>query len=126
MTGVYERSQRICKLKGDGELARYRNTFHIGHIAAQFLTNLLDSVAANSFVHVAQLSVIYRAFGNRFAQVAGLQGSHELFQQRYASVREQVVTVFCGIGDNHVHFVQALTGDGVGDQRQLVQRFIVS
>ena len=66
VTGVY-RSQRIGKSKDDEELAGYRDTLHIGHITAQFLTNLLDSVAANRFVHIAQLRVIYRAFGNRCA-----------------------------------------------------------
>ena len=62
------RSQRIGKSKDDEELAGYRDTLHIGHITAQFLTNLLDSVAANRFVHIAQLRVIYRAFGNRCAR----------------------------------------------------------
>lgn len=119
--GCTYRSQRIGKSKDDEELAGYRDTLHIGHITAQFLTNLLDSVAANRFVHIAQLRVIYRAFGNRCAQVAGLQGGHELFQQRYASVREQVVTIFSSIGNNHVHLIQTLTGDGVGDKRQLMQ-----
>ncbi len=56
--GLYAyRSQRIGKSKDDEELAGYRDTLHIGHITAQFLTNLLDSVAANRFVHIAQLRV---------------------------------------------------------------------
>ena len=70
---------------------------------------------------IAQLRVIHRTFRNRFTQIARLQGRHKLFQQRYASVREQVVTIFSGIGNNHVHLIQTLTGDGVGDKRQLMQ-----
>ena len=89
------------------------------------MTHFLDLVAANGFVHVAQLRVVHGTFCNRFTQIARLQSGHKLFQQRYAGVREQVVTVFSGIRDNHVHFVQTLTGDGVRDQRQFVQRFVV-
>ncbi len=40
-------------------------------------------------------------------------------------MREQVVTVLSSIGNNHVHFVQLTTGDGVGDQRSFVQRLVV-
>ncbi len=81
------------------KLAGYRDTLHIGHITAQFLTNLLDSVAFAESLrsHPSQPRVIYRAFGNCCAQVAGLQGGQNSFQQRYASVREQVVTIFSGI-----------------------------
>ncbi|CSP92796.1 Uncharacterised protein [Shigella sonnei] len=67
------------------------------------------------------MRVIYRTFRNSFTQIARLQLCHKRFQQRHTSVREQIVTVLGGIRDNHVHFVQTLTGDGVGNQRQFVQ-----
>ncbi len=38
-------------------LARNSNTFHIRHIAAQFLTYLLNRMAANRFIYITQLRV---------------------------------------------------------------------
>ncbi|MNY74168.1 hypothetical protein D3C86_2131300 [compost metagenome] len=61
------------------------------------MTYAFDRMAADRFVHVTQLRVVYRAFSNRFTQVACLQRRHELFQQRYAGIREQIVTVLGGI-----------------------------
>ncbi len=46
-------------------LACDSNTFHIGHVATQLLTHFFDCMAANRFVHIAQLRVINSAFGNR-------------------------------------------------------------
>ncbi len=59
------------RVGGEGisaHLTRNSNTFHICHIAAQFLTYLLNRMAANRFVHITQLPVIYRAFRNSFTQ----------------------------------------------------------
>ena len=108
-------------MNSESLLTRNSNTFHIRHIAAQFLTYLLNRMAANRFIYITQLRVIYRTFRNSFTQVARLQLCHKRFQQWHTSVREQIVTVLGSIGDNHVHFVQTLTGDGVGNQRQFVQ-----
>ncbi len=52
-------------------LARNSNTFHIRHIAAQFLTYLLNRMAANRFIYITQLRVIYRTFRNSFTRSPG-------------------------------------------------------
>lgn len=95
--------------------------FYIGYIIVQFFINLFDSVVVNCFVYIVQLCVIYCVFGNCCVQVVGLQGGYEFFQQWYVSVREQVVIIFSGIGNNYVYFIQMFMGDGVGDKWQFMQ-----
>ncbi|SPW42432.1 Uncharacterised protein [Escherichia coli] len=58
--------ERVGVRASAAHLTRNSNTFHICHIAAQFLTYLLNRMAANRFVHITQLPVIYRAFRNSF------------------------------------------------------------
>ena len=53
-------------------------------------------------------------------------GLHEILQQRAGGLVKQVAAVFSGIGNHHVHLIELLACDGVGDQRCLMQGFIVS
>ena len=50
---------------------------------------------------------------------------HEIGQQRHRLVGEEVAAVLGRIGDDHVHLVELFPGDGVGDQRHLVQALVV-
>ena len=80
-------------------------------------------------VHLDQFFVIHSgglAFAVDSADVVLLHFVlHEVGEQRHALVGEQVATVFGGVADHAVHFVQLLTSDEVGDKRSLVERFVV-
>ena len=46
---------------------------------------------------------------------------HEVGEQRHRLVGKEITAVLGGVGDDHIHLIEFLAGDGVGDQRHLVQ-----
>ncbi len=79
-------------------------------------TYLLNRMAANRFVHITQLPVSTAPSGIALPRSPGCSSAITVSatahkRKRTDSYRTQRYR------DNHVHFVQTLTGDGVGNQR---------
>ena len=75
-----------------------------------------------------EFRVAHRIVGNvhSLADHVDADGRHEfLFEEGNGGVCKERTAVFCGIGDDAVHFVELFAVDEVCDERHFVQRFVI-
>ena len=104
------------------QVLHYR--FHCGHVGAEFAADYFNRVIADFSVDLNELGIVYAVVFNveTFADNVGVKLGHEVFcHHRSGNAAKEVATVFCGVGDDAVHFVEAFAVNQVCNQRNFVQ-----
>lgn len=111
------------------ELLTEVDALHVGHVGAELSADNLDRVISDLLVDLNEGSVVNLSVRVLQAAADLLGGDllHEVcLQHRDAGIGEEVVAVLCGIGNDNVHLIELLAGNGVRNERNLMERLVVS